>query len=110
MKTALKVLFSAVFVFMTYSVVTTSIKSNLFKEWDYLAGIPWMKATIQDFYANALVIMLWVAYKETNWFSKVIWIILLAALGSIATAGYLVLQLFKLKNGEGIKELLVNQN
>ena len=106
MITTLKILFSAVFVFMTYSVITTSMQSNLFKEWDYLAGIPWMKATIYDFYANALLIMIWVAYKETNLWSKIIWIILLAALGSIATAGYVLLQLFKLKKGEGIRELL----
>jgi len=110
MKTSPKILFSAVFVAMGYVVITTSLKSNLFKEWDYLAGIPWMKATIYDFYSNALVLILWVAYKETNWLSKIAWIIALAALGSIATAGYLLLQLFKLKDGEGVKELLVKQN
>jgi len=109
MITTLKVLFSAVFVFMTYSVITTSMQSNLFKEWHYLAGIPWMKATIYDFYCNALPIMIWVAYKETNWFSKILWIILLAGLGSIATAGYILLQLFKLKDGEGVKELLLKK-
>lgn len=109
MKTTLKILFSTVFVAMSYVVITTSLKSNLFKEWDYLAGIPWMKATVYDFYANALPIMLWVAYKETNWLSKIGWIIALAALGSIATAGYILLQLFKLKDGEGVKDLLIKK-
>jgi hypothetical protein len=95
---------------MTYSVIATSMQSNLFKEWNYLAGIPWMKATLIDFYCNALPVMIWVAYKETHWLRKIVWIILLAGLGSIATAGYILLQLFGLKKGEGIKQLLIKQN
>ena len=110
MVTALKILFGAVFVFMTYQVITTSMQSNLFKEWHYLAGIPWMRATIYDFYCNALLIMIWVAYKETSVWSKLLWLILLAGLGSIATSAYILIQLFKLKKGESVKELLLNQN
>ncbi len=110
MVTALKILFGAVFVFMTYQVITISMQSNLFKEWHYLAGIPWMRATIYDFYSNALLIMIWVAYKETSVWSKLLWIILLAGLGSIATSAYILIQLFKLKKGESVKELLLNQN
>jgi len=110
MVTALKILFSAVFVFMTYDVITTSMESNLFEEWDTLAGIPWMRTTIHDFYANALPVMIWVLYKETNLWSKIIWIILLAGLGSIATSAYILLKLFTLKKGESVKELLLNKN
>lgn len=110
MVTSLKIVFAAVFAFMTYQVITTSMESNLFKEWDYLAGIPWMRATVYDFYGNALFIMIWVAYKETAVWSKVLWIILLAGLGSIATSAYILIQLFRLKKGESVKELLLNQN
>jgi hypothetical protein len=110
MVTALKILFGAVFVFITYQVITTSLQSNLFREWEYLGSIPWMRATLYDFYANALLIALWVMYKETKWYSRVLWVLLLAGLGSIATSAYVLIQLFRLKKGEPLKELLLKQH
>lgn len=100
MVTSLKILFSAVLVFMGYAIVSTSMQSNLFKEWDYLAGIPWMKATLWDFYANVLVLSVWICYKEAALWKKIVWIILLATLGSIGTCAYLLVQLFGLKENE----------
>jgi len=69
-----------------------------------------MTATIWDFYSNVLVIYLWIVYKEKSWFSKVIWLVLLVCLGSIATMLYLIIQLFKLKQNEGIEALLIKQS
>ena len=106
----LKVLCSALIIFMSYIVISTSLKSNLFEEWDYLAGIPWMTATLWDFYANILVIWFWVVYKETKAVWWIVWAILFFCLGSIATLGYLLIQLFKLKENESFKELLTNKN
>ena len=102
MITALKIFFSVLFVWMCYVVITTSINSNLFKQWDYLGGIPWMRATLWDFYANVTAIFLWVCYKEKYIALKIVWLILLVALGSIATCAYVLIQLFKLKPGEGL--------
>ncbi len=101
----LKVLFSIVFVWMCYVVISTSLNSNLFTHWDYLGGIPWMRATLWDFYANVLVIFVWVCYKEKSIFIKILWLILLFALGSIASCAFVLIQLFRLKPGEGLKEL-----
>jgi hypothetical protein len=104
MITALKVLFSLLFVWMCYTVISTSIESNLFKEWSFLGSIPWMSATLWDFYANVTVIFLWVCYKENSVLLRVMWLILLVALGSIATCAYVLIQLFKLKPNEGLRE------
>jgi hypothetical protein len=104
MVTALKVLFSLLFVWMCYMVISTSIENNLFKQWDFLGAIPWMRATLCDFYANVTVIFLWVCYKENTMARRIVWLILLVALGSIATCAYVLLQLFRLKPGEGLKE------
>jgi len=110
MITALKIFFSLLFVWMCYTVVSTSLNSNLFKEWDFLGSIPWMRATLWDFYANVTVIFLWICYKEKGIVFKIIWLILLVALGSIASCAYVLIQLFRLKPNEGIKELLTKQN
>lgn len=106
----LKILFSLLFVWMCYVVISTSISNNLFKQWDFLGGIPWMRATLWDFYANVLVIFMWVCYKEKSLALKVIWLVLLVTLGSIASCAYVLLQLFRLKPNEGLKELFGKQN
>lgn len=105
----LKIVFSALFVFMCYKVVATSLESNLFDEWDFLGSIPWMRATLWDFYANIFIITLWMFYKEKNVFLKIVWVPIFVCLGSIGTLGYVLVKLFKLKDGEGVKDLLVKQ-
>jgi hypothetical protein len=108
--TILKIIVAVIFVWMTYIVYETSAASNLFTEWNSLSAIPWMKATLWDFYANVFFIYLWILYKESNWSMKVVWLILLVCLGSIATAGYVLIQLFKLKSGEPVTNIILNKN
>ena len=96
--------------FMIYMIVTTSMESNLFKEWNYLGAIPWMRATLWDFYANIFLIYLWVIYKEKDISIKFLWAILFFCLGSIASISYLLIQLYKVKANADIKEVLLNAN
>ncbi|MBW4890662.1 DUF1475 domain-containing protein [Mucilaginibacter sp. HMF5004] len=110
MITALKVIFSILFVWVCYTVITTSIQSNLFKEWDFLGSIPWMRATLWDFYTNVAFIFVWVCFKEKSIIAKLVWLVLLVCLGSIATCGYMLIQLFKLKSNEGLTELFGKKN
>ena len=110
MITALKVIFSVLLVWMCYVVISTSLQSNLFNEWNFLGSIPWMRATLWDFYANVTVIFVWVCYKEKNTWLKILWLILLVCLGSIASCAFVLIQLFRLKPREGLKELFSKQN
>ena len=106
----LRVLFCSVLIFMCYEVISTSLESNLFVEWNFLGSIPWMRATLWDFYANVLVIFLWVCFKEKNIILKIIWLILLVCLGSIASCIYVLIQLFKLKKEDGLENLFLKKN
>jgi hypothetical protein len=110
MKNTLIIVFTAVFLWVTYIVIDTSYQSNLFKEWNYLMNIPWMQATLWDFYANIFVLLVWVYYKESNMAVKGLWTILFIMLGSIAVTGYVLLQLFKLKTGEGLEQVLLKRS
>ena len=104
--TFLKIFLSLVWLWMVYVVVSTSLESSLFKEWDFLGSIPWMRATLWDFYANVLVIYLWVLYKERSWALKVLWLVLFFCLGSIGTVGYVLIELLRLKDGQGVEAIL----
>jgi hypothetical protein len=106
MVTFLKIFLGLVWLFMIFIVVSTSLESSLVKEWDFLLGIPWMQATLWDFYANVLVIYLWVVYRERNVAVKGLWAVLFFCLGSIGTIGYVLLQLFTLEPSQGIEHLL----
>lgn len=106
----LKTVFGFLFLFMTYMVVVTSLESNLFKELPALITIPWMKATLYDFYGLVALIYVWVLYKERAVAMKILWLILFVGLGSIATSLYLLIQLFRLKPGESVEQLLVKRN
>ena len=111
MLNALKILFVGIFLFMSYEVVTTQIKTPLFENWDFLANVPWMKTTLLDFYANVLVLSAWVCYKESKLWKKCMWILLFCTLGSIATAAYVLLQLFTAKKDENsLKAIFARQN
>ncbi|KAK6138831.1 hypothetical protein DH2020_027426 [Rehmannia glutinosa] len=63
---------------------------------------PWLTATLVDFYINVITLSVWVAYKESNWMTGALWIILLICFGSISTCAYIVLQLFHLSSQDPI--------
>ena len=106
----LKMVFSLLLVFMSVIVIDTSLESNLFEEWSFLAGIPWMRATLWDFYANVFVIYCWVFYKEQSWIGKITWLILLCTLGSIGTCLYVLTALFRLKKNDTVADLIAKRH
>ncbi|KAK9074033.1 hypothetical protein SSX86_006628 [Deinandra increscens subsp. villosa] len=65
----------------------------------------WLMALNVDFYINVAVIAAWVIYKESSWIIASIVTVLLAVFGSIATCGYILMQLFKLSPAESSKDL-----
>ncbi|XP_057469093.1 uncharacterized protein LOC130758262 isoform X2 [Actinidia eriantha] len=65
---------------------------------------PWMAATLIDFYINVVALGAWVFYKESNWISASLWVLLLVCFGSITTCLYIVLQFFKLSTEESFQD------
>lgn len=106
----LKYILPAALLFMIYVVVSTSLQSNLFEELNTLVTIPWMKATLFDFYANILLFAFWVTYKERKQWKAMAWILSFILLGSIATITYILVQVFTLKTGESVRAILIKRN
>ncbi len=109
-KFPLQLVLIGVLSFMIWEIIDTSLESNLFTELENLIQIPWMEATLYDFYANVLIISFWIAYKETNVIKKILWITFLITMGSVATCIYLLKELYSLKNHEGWSVLLMRRN
>uniref|UniRef100_A0A6N2KNA1 Uncharacterized protein n=1 Tax=Salix viminalis TaxID=40686 RepID=A0A6N2KNA1_SALVM len=67
---------------------------------------PWMIATLVDFYINTIALATWISYKESNFITATVWIVLLICSGSITTCAYIFLQLLKLSPEESLQDPL----
>ncbi|KAG6785999.1 hypothetical protein POTOM_007590 [Populus tomentosa] len=67
---------------------------------------PWMAATLVDFYINIIALAAWITYKESNFITATVWIVLLICSGSIATCAYIFIQLLKLSPEESLQDPL----
>jgi Protein of unknown function (DUF1475) len=99
MKLFLKMLFAAIFLYMlgmtTWVQLHKSITTSP-NEFSWVSS-PWAVATLFDAYFGFLTFYVWVAYKERAWAARIIWFVLVMALGNIAMSAYVLLQLFKLR-------------
>lgn len=70
---------------------------------------PWFVATLFDAYFGFLWFWLWVAYKERSWASRLIWLALILAMGNMAMATYMLIQIWKLPKDGRIEDLLLRK-
>jgi Protein of unknown function (DUF1475) len=68
---------------------------------------PWFIATLADAYFGFLWFWAWIAYKETSTLARAGWLVGVLALGNIAMAAYMLLQLRTLPAGAGADRLLL---
>jgi hypothetical protein len=106
MKTALKILFATIFLWMTVLTIRTSLAVSLWSALDSFAANPWAVATLYDAYFGFITFWIWVAYKETTLWSRLMWLVLILGLGNIAMSLYVLIQLFRLKPDQSVEALL----
>lgn len=103
----LRILFGAVLVSMLFVTISASLDRGVFEAGAELWPDPWFRATLADAYFGFLAVYVWIAYKEKGWARKIGWFVLLMALGNIAIAVYLLIQLFRLRPGDPLEKLLL---
>jgi hypothetical protein len=104
-KLFLKALFSAILVFMVVMTVRTSLQQSLWAAWGSFAQAPWAMATLYDAYCGFITFFCWVAWRERTLAVKLVWLVLIMALGNIAMSLYVLIQLFALRADEGVSGL-----
>jgi hypothetical protein len=70
---------------------------------------PWFIATLTDAYFGFLWFWAWIAYKETSNAVRALWLLLILALGNIAMAAYMLIQLWKLPADAPAEALLLRR-
>ena len=89
--------------------IRTSLTVSLASAWDSFAANPWAVATLYDAYFGFVTFWLWVAWKETGLWPRLLWLVLILGLGNIATSLYVLIQLIRLKPGQPIAALLTKR-
>jgi len=112
MRQFLIALFGFIFVFMVVMTIRTQMKVSFwnFPAWQpAYAANPWAVATLYDAYFGFTTFFVWVCFKERLLTAKVVWFVLIMALGNIAMSFYVLLQLLKLKPGEPVANVLTRR-
>ncbi|MCB1625101.1 MAG: DUF1475 family protein [Pseudomonadales bacterium] len=82
-------------------------------DWGGLVNRPdnwWTIATLIDAYYAFLTFYVWVLWKEPRWGRRVAWFLAIVLLGNLAMSGYILMQLKRLRTGDGMAELLARRN
>ena len=107
MRNFLIILFSIFLLAMLAMTIVASLDRSVFNVGQEMLQDKWFQATLLDAYLGFLTFYVWVAYKETTWAGKLIWFVLIMTLGNMAMAGYVLIQLFRLKPDEPCSNILV---
>lgn len=105
----LKIFMIFVFIFMLVNTVKASLELNLFTHLPVLVRDPWAVMTLYDAYFAFLFFYIWVYYKEENFSMRVLWLLLILTTGTMAMSAYVLKEVFSLKEGEGVSELLLRR-
>ncbi len=106
MKAALKILFAGIFIWMIVLTIRTSLTVSLWSAWDSFGANPWAVATLYDAYFGFITFWIWVAYKESTVWRRVLWLVLILGLGNIAMSLYVLIQLFRLRPDQPVEAVL----
>lgn len=68
---------------------------------------PWFIATLFDAYFGFLWFWLWLAYRESSWVSRLLWLLLILMMGNMAMAAYVLIALLRLPAGATAADLLL---
>ena len=105
----LRGLFAFIFVFMIALTAWASFERGFFEGGGELLRNPWGIATLADAYFGFLTFFVWVSYKERTMISRAVWFVLIMALGNIAMAFYVLLQLFRVPADGSVEQLLLRR-
>jgi len=91
---------------MTFMIIFSLLTGNFFEQGSILMGLVWGQMSLVDLYVGFFLVYLWIYFKESKLFPKLIWAILLIVTGSLATAVYILIESYRTNT---IEELLTQK-
>jgi predicted permease len=106
---SLRIAFGVVLVSMLLVTGWASSEVALWKTPRAVATHPWFIATLFDTYFAFLTFYAWLAYKETSWLARILWLLAIVALGNIAMSIYMLILLVRLPTDVSFEQLLLRK-
>lgn len=108
-KSILYVLFALILAGMLWVTTRASLDRGVFTAAGELIGDPWFLATLFDAYFGFLTFYVWVFYKEATLPARLLWFVLIMALGNFAMAFYVMRELYRLAPGQPVSAILLRR-
>ena len=105
----LRIIFGCVLFTMLCATSWASYQCALWKTPQALVTHPWFIATLFDCYFGFLTFYIWLAYKETGWLARIVWLVGILLLGNIAMSSYMLITLFRLPANATLEQVLLQQ-
>jgi hypothetical protein len=96
----LRVLFFAILLGMLAVTTLASLDRGVFEA----------AAELWPAYFGFLTVYVWIAYKEITLGGRILWFVLLMALGNIAISVYVLIELFRLEPGDDLARLFLRRD
>ena len=109
MKNALILFFGMVLTAMLGVTFWASLSENVWVGFEYLFANRWGIATLFDTYFSFTIIYLWMAYKEHSRFSRLLWLVLVYALGSIAVSVFVLREIYRVSKSGDSRENFIER-
>lgn len=106
----LALLFAAILLAMLGVTFHAASDRSILKVGSQLLSDPWFHATLADAYFGFLTFYVWVVYKEPTAARRILWFVLIMALGNIAMSIYVLLQLRHFDAQRGVESLLLRRS
>lgn len=83
----LMILFIAILALMIAVTTRASFDRSIVEAFNQLLPDPWFQATLCDAYCGFVTFYVWVAYRERSPWKRIVWFVLIIALGCTDSAG-----------------------
>jgi hypothetical protein len=103
----LRIAFSVVVISMLVVTGWASAQGALWNMPRAVATHPWFIATLFDCYFGFLTFYVWLAYRETGWLPRIIWLVAILLLGNLAMASYVLSIVWRLPANAPIEAVLL---
>ncbi len=105
----LRLAFGCVLGTMLFATSWASLHCALWKTPQPVVTHPWFIATLFDCYCGFLTFYVWLAYKETGWLARALWLVGILLLGNIAMSAYMLVTLFRLPSDARMEQVLLRR-
>ena len=106
----LRLLFLAVLGSMLWVTSWASLHQSIFAIPREVFTNPWFVATLFDAYFGFLTFYVWLAWKEQSLAARGLWFIAVMALGNLAMALYVLVELFRVRPPSPLAEVITRRN